>query len=158
MSEWGSFHRVSAVVTLENGDTLPGHIHLLGAVPYREGPETPLEMLNRSEGFFPLTFDDGGVLLLSKATVATVVCEGNTLAMTNLSEDEPEGHPEPVMSLELVLTTGEEIQGHARPGIGHVRPRPVDYLNSVSPFFEVLTEGGSRLVNRLHVRFVRPLD
>ncbi len=159
MSEWGSFSRVKALVTLGDGEVLPGHIHLLGAVPYRQGGETPLEMLNRSEGFFPLTFDDGGVLLLSKATVAAVLCEVNELQQEgNPEEDEGEGPTEPVLSLELVLTTGEEIRGHARPGFGRKEPRPVDYLNSVSPFFEVLTEGGSRLINRMHVRFVRPLE
>jgi len=61
-------------MTMSDGEVVPGYLHVLGAVPYRAGPETALEMLNRPEGFFAMTFDEPGVLILSKAQIVMAVC------------------------------------------------------------------------------------
>ena len=48
MSEWGTTTRVRSVITLANGEVYPGYIHVTDWAHYRAGPETPVEMLNRT--------------------------------------------------------------------------------------------------------------
>ena len=72
MSEWGTTTRVRSVITLANGEVYPGYIHLVDWAHYRAGPETPVEMLNRAQSFFPLTQEDGAAVFLPKAQVAMV--------------------------------------------------------------------------------------
>lgn len=152
MSDWGTTTRVPAVVTLRSGDALPGHLHVLDDFHAGGGPETPLEMLNRPDGFFPLTLDDGTAFFVSKAQVATVVVEW---------PQEGDAVPETLgrkVALRVALSTGEEIEGEvvilAPPG----RSRALDYLNQMEPFFQLETVRGPRLVNRDFVQVVRPLD
>lgn len=161
MNEWGSMTRIGTVATLGDGEVLPGYLHVLGAVPYRTGPETPLEMLNRPDGFFAMTFDDGGVLLLSKSQVVMAVCQTPPAATEAPELDEPELDETPAgrpVRVAVQLTSGEEFQGEVPGDLPSTRARPIDYLNATGPFFELLTEGGQRLINRAFVRAVRPLD
>lgn len=154
ITAWGAVLHLNAVVTLANGDVLPGQIHLQGAVSHRPGPETPLEMLNRGVGFFPVTFDDGGVVFLSKAQVAMVTCEWPDALP---GEDEIEAAARHV-HLEVTLVTGDQYRGEAAVALPGTRNRSLDYVNSLDPFFLLRTGSGPRLINRDNVRLVRPLD
>jgi len=145
--------RVAAVVTLANGEILPGQLHLQAAVARHSGQETPIEMLNRDEGFFPITFDDGTVCFLSRAQVASVTCEWPE--DDALEEIEASAHP---IQLEVVLVSGESFEGQANVILPAPRSRPLDYVNSLRPFFVLRTESGPRLINRQHVRLARPFD
>jgi hypothetical protein len=153
MSDWGAHQQTDAVITLADGEILPGRIHLQGAVGHRLGPETPLEMLNRPVGFFPVTFDDGDVVFLSKAQVAMVTCEW-PLAPEEEALEAAARHA----ALLVVLTTGEEFRGDAAIQLPETRNRALDYVNSLDPFFLLRTASGPRLINRAHVRLIRPLD
>jgi hypothetical protein len=151
MSDWGTTTRVPAVVTLRSGDALPGHLHVLDGL-HGGRPETPLEMLNRPDGFFPLTLDDGTAFFVSKAQVATVMVEWppeGAAAQDAIGQR---------VSLRVALSTGEETDGEvlivAPPG----HSRALDYLNQMEPFFQLETARGPRLVNRDFVQVVRPLD
>lgn len=151
--DWGTTERVAAIITLADGEVVPGYLHVQSAVSHRDGVETPLEMLNRPEGFFPLTDDEDGVCFLSKAQVVMVMCEW---AETELDE-EVEASARTI-ALHVTLGTGEEFDGQATVLLPPPRARPLDYVNSLAPFFLLKTEGGPRLINRAHVHLVRPLQ
>ena len=155
MNDWGSMGRVTTVMTMSDGEVVPGYLHVLGAVPYRAGPETALEMLNRPEGFFAMTFDEPGVLILSKAQIVMAVCPVEAPDPPDEDEDEARGTP---MRMSVRLTTGEELEGEIRAELPSIRARPIDYLNATGPFFELRTDGAQRFINRAYVRAVRPLD
>src|SRR5260221_928446 len=64
---------VPASLLLTDGDRHLGEIYLMERVPHHTGPETPLEMLNRVEGFFPFRpAGDGAILLVTKARTITL--------------------------------------------------------------------------------------
>jgi len=158
MNDWGSMARVTTVTTMSDGEVVPGYLHVLGAVPYRAGRETALEMLNRPEGFFAMTFDEPGVLILSKAQVVMAVCPIEAPeAPDSPDEDEADARGTP-MRMNVRLTTGEELEGEVRAELPSIRARPIDYLNATGPFFELRTDGAQRFINRAYVRAVRPLD
>lgn len=152
MSNWGTTTRVRAVVTMAGGETFPGHLHLLDGAHGVGLPETPLELLNRREGFFALTLGDGTVFLASKAQVAMVVCEWPP----------EEGMQVDVagrrLRLQVRFAGGGEVTGETMVVLPPDHSRVLDYLNSVAPFFQLHAEGGVRLINRAHVQVVRPLD
>jgi hypothetical protein len=157
MSEWGTTTRVRSVVTLANGEVYPGYVHLIDWVHHRAGPETPIEMLNRPEGFFPVTQDDGAAIFLPKEQVAMVTCEWP-----------PEGWPPEGMELlpehgrrvgiEVRLATGEQFRGEVSVALPTGKARALDYLNASQAFFQLVTDGAPRIFNRAHVSIVRPLD
>src|SRR3989475_1443996 len=49
---------VAVRLQLTHGAPRTGEIFLFERVPQHSGPETPLEMLNRPEGFFPFRAED----------------------------------------------------------------------------------------------------
>jgi hypothetical protein len=51
-AEWASTHRVPAAITLSGGEVVIGDLHLQSRVPHRDGPESPIELLNRADPFF----------------------------------------------------------------------------------------------------------
>lgn len=160
MSDWGSMARVTTVTTMSDGEVVPGFLHVLGAVPYRAGPETVLEMLNRPEGFFATTFDEGGVLILSKAQVVMVVCpiDAPDGPEASTDDDDDDGGGRPPIRMSVRLTTGEDLVGEVGAELPSTRARPIDYLNATGPFFELRTEAAQRLINRAYVRAVRPVE
>jgi hypothetical protein len=152
MSDWGPTTQVRAVVTLAGGDTYPGHLHLLDGKHARGLPETPLEMANRAEGFFALTLGDGEAYLVSKDQVAMIMCEWPP---ENAELVDLEGRR---IRLQIRLAGGEEVVGETVAILPRRHSRALDYLNSVTPFFQLNVDGGVRLINRAHVQVVRPLD
>src|ERR1043165_10064841 len=64
---------IPAKLKLTSGDALDGEIYVMERVPQHTGPETPLDMLNRPEGFFPFRPRAGtaGVLLVAKTRAVT---------------------------------------------------------------------------------------
>ena len=156
MSDWGTTTRVRSVVTLANGEVHPGDIHLIDWVHHHAGPETPLEMLNRPEGFFAVT-QENGTVIVPKAQVAMVTCEWPPPGWP------PDGmvllpDPERRVPLLVRLSSGEELRGEAAMLARDGHGRALDYLNESGPFFQLVTEDVPRLINRAHVSVVRPLD
>ena len=152
MSDWGTTTRIGAVVTLATGAVYPGYVHLLDGIHYPAGCETPLEMLNRPEGFFPMTLDDGGTFFLAREQVAMVVAEWPL-----------PGREHPVLpgspaALQVELANGEEFMGLIQEPLPKDRARALDFLNASQPFFKLETDTGARFINGAHVRIIRPLD
>ncbi len=143
-------------MTLANGEVYPGEIHLIDWVHHHAGPETPLEMLNRPEGFFPVT-QESGTVFVPKTQVAMVTCEWPPHGWP------PDGivllpDPDRRISLLVRLASGEELRGEAAMALRAGHERALDYLNESGSFFQLVTEDVPRLINRAHVSVVRPLD
>ena len=155
MSDWGSTNRLPAHVALVEGVVLEGDLHLLTrpAFPQPGGSETPLEMLNRPEPFFALTLTEGDVALVPKARVLEITCQ----------EDVPPPDPDRVtaahvVELEVVLPEGARHRGVVALELPPGRRRTLDFLNGEGVFFGLWADGRTRYINKLHVRFIRPLD
>jgi hypothetical protein len=142
-----------ARVTLTQGKPRAGTIYVGARVPQHDGPETPLEMLNRADGFFPFRPADGEILLVAKGqTVALAIDHGPIVDPDRLSAAKQ-------LRLELVLANGATLSGRAAVELPEQHSRALDYLNATSaPFFELSTDESTHYVNRAHVLFARPRD
>lgn len=147
---------IPAVLLQTGGGKRTGEIYVMEGVPQHAGPETPLDMLNRPEGFFPFRPTDDGhtVLLVSKArTVALTVPRATT------SEDPDRISAARTGRLELTLADGSRLSGSATIEMPQHHSRLLDYLNaSAEPFFAITTADEVHLVNRAHVLYARPED
>jgi hypothetical protein len=153
MGDWASTERISADIYLADQARLKGELHLQGRVAHHDGPETPLEMLNRSDTFFPVTLDQGKVAFVPKAQVAVVEC---TPAM---GYGDPErASAAKTIALEIVMAGGDEFRGWATLELPPTKARTLDYLNAAGQFFSLQGESATRFINRAHVRVVRPID
>lgn len=153
MGDWASTERISADISLAEQAGLKGELHLQGRVAHHDGPETPLEMLNRPDAFFPVTLEQGKIAFLAKAQVAVVACSPEV------------GHADPerasaakTIALEIVMAGGAEFRGWAALELPPTKARTLDYLNAAGLFFSLQGEDATRFINRAHVRVVRPLD
>jgi hypothetical protein len=153
MSDWGAIERVAVEVMLAEGGVVNGDLHLQARVAHREGPETPLELLNRADPFFALVPPEGGVRFLSKPQVAMVTAA----PMPQTTDLERLGAAKRVR-LAVTLVGGTEIDGWATLELPPTRARTLDFLNASDRFFMLSTDGAARYVHRAHVRLVRPLD
>ena len=142
-----------ARVTLTQGKPRAGTIYVGARVPQHDGPETPLEMLNRPDAFFPFRPADGDILLLAKGqTVALAIDHGPIVDPDRLSAAKQ-------LRLDLVLANGATLSGRAAVELPEQHSRALDYLNATSaPFFELATDESTHYVNRAHVLYARPRD
>ncbi len=72
MTDWASTCRIAARVTLAEGLVIQGEVHLQPRVAWRDGPETPVEMLNRPDAFFPMALPHAEIVFVAKERVAAV--------------------------------------------------------------------------------------
>jgi hypothetical protein len=147
---------IPAVLLQTGGGKRNGEIYVMERVPQHAGAETPLDMLNRPEGFFPFRPKDDGqaVLLVSKARTVAL-----TVPRTTTSEDPDRLSAARTGRLELTLADGSRLSGSATIEMPQHHSRLLDYLNaSAEPFFAITTESEVHLVNRAHVLYARPED
>jgi hypothetical protein len=154
MSDWGSTNRVSARVTLVEGLTVDGELHLLTRPAYPPGPETPLEMLNRPDAFFALTVEGGGAAFIPKSQVVEVSCLQEVPLFSDPDRESAAKH----VDLEVVLPGGPALRGRATIELPPNRSRALDFLNGSGTFFALWTDGATRYINKSHVRLIRPFD
>lgn len=145
---------VPARITLTQGRPRAGTIFLGARVPQHDGPETPLEMLNRPEPFFPFQLEeDGDILLVAKGHMIELTVEHGPIADPDRLSAAKE------LRLELVLTSGATLRGQATVELPEHHSRPLDYLNAgAEPFFTLTTDESTHYVNRAHVLYALPLD
>lgn len=146
---------IPASLLLAGGGKLDGEIYVMERVPQHAGPETPLDMLNRPEGFFPFRpKDDGkGILLVAKARAVILSVprpeQEDTVRLSAAKQ----------ASLEVKLADGSTVSGWATLELPQHHSRLLDYLNaSNEAFFAIATADELHLVNRAHVLFARPGD
>lgn len=149
--QYTTTERVAARVTMVEGVTIEGDLHLQPRTAYHASPETPLEMLNRADHFFPMTLAHGEVVLVGKAQVSTVAFEG------------PPADPERqsiarVLELEITVAGGRELRGIAASELPPNKSRASDFLNAPEAFLELTTSEATICVNRAHIRAARPLS
>jgi hypothetical protein len=151
MADWAATTRLSARAILAEGLTVQGELHLQPVVAWRDGPETPLEMLNRPDAFFVVNLPTGEVVFVCKAQVAVLIYRGDMHA-----EPERENVARRI-PLEVMITGGLEYRGEAVTELPPAHSRALDFLNSPGAFFELHTSDGTCCINRGWVRAVRPL-
>jgi len=146
---------IPATLLLTAGDRREGEIYVMERVPQHAGPETPLDMLNRPEAFFPFrTREDGAVLLVAKARTVTL-----SVPRTTSAEDPARLSAAKQARIEVMLADGSTVSGWATLELPEHHSRVLDYLNaSAEPFFSVTTEDVLQFVNRAHVLYARPED
>lgn len=146
---------IPATVLLAGGGKRDGQIYVMERVSQHAGHETPLDMLNRPEAFFPFRAKDEkeGVLLVAKArTVSLTVPRPDDEDSARLSAAKQ-------ASLEVTLADGSKLSGWATLELPQYHARLLDYLNaSAEPFFAITTADAVHLVNRAHVLYARPED
>ena len=153
-----SIPRVAVPATLlqTGGGKREGEIYVMERMPQHDGPETPLDMLNRAESFFPFRSkgDNGAILLVTKARTVTL-----TVPRTTAAEDPARVSAARTGRLELTLADGSVLSGWATIEMPHHHSRLLDYLNaSAEPFFAIAAGDEIHLVNRAHVLYARPGD
>ena len=146
---------IPATLLLAGGGTRVGEVYVSERVSQHAGPETPLDMLNRADAFFPFRSkkESEGVLLVAKArTVYLTVPLPADLDSARLSAAKQ-------VSLELTLADGSKLSGWATVELPEYHSRLLDYLNaSTDPFFALTTPEVVHLINRAHVLYARPED
>jgi hypothetical protein len=146
---------ITAHLALTKGEPRAGEIFVFERVPHHTGPETPLEMLNRPEGFFPFkVHGTSAVLLVTKAHTIQV-----TVAHAAPISDPERLSAAKMIHLEVVLADGATLTGIAAFEAPAHHSRVLDYLNATQePFFAVSTATDVHYVNRSHVLFARPQE
>jgi len=146
---------VPATLLLAGGGQREGEVYVMERVPQHAGSETPLDMLNRPEAFFPFRPKKGSERVLLVAKARTV----------SLSVPRPQGEDSVRLSaakkatMEITLADGSTLNGWATLELPQHHSRVLDYLNAVAePFFAIATGDGLHLVNRAHVLYARPED
>jgi hypothetical protein len=152
-----SMPRVAIPATLlqTGGGKKEGEVYVMERVPQHAGHETPLDMLNRPDAFFPFraTVAQEGVLLVAKARTVTLTVSRPA------DEDSARLSAAKQASLELTLADGSKLSGWATLELPQHHSRLLDYLNaSAEPFFAITATDGVHLVNRAHVLYARPED
>jgi hypothetical protein len=144
-----------AQVLLTQGGPRPGHVFVMERVPQHDGPETVMEMLNRSEGFFAFRAEGAAdVLLLSKSHTVSVSVDRQAPIT-----DPARLTAAKMVGLELALAGGTKLAGWASVEMPPQHSRLLDYLNAArDAFFAVWTHAATHYVNPAHVLYARPLD
>jgi len=122
-------------------------------VPQHVGAETPLDMLNRPDGFFPFRArgKESAVLLVAKSRTVTLTVPPVAADSARLSAAKQ-------ASLVITLADGSELSGWATIELPEHHSRILDYLNAAEPFFAIANADRVHLVNRAHVLYARPED
>jgi len=149
---WATTLKIPATLHLSDGTEFGGSLHVQSAVAHHPGPESVVELLNRSEPFLVLILDEDGVRFVPKAQVA--------LVETTAPESEEGDRRSAVrfLNLEVEMMNARVLQGFAESELPPNRSRAQDFLNDSGAFFPLITEGTLWAVHRTHVRSVRPVD
>ncbi len=146
---------VQVELTLEGGEQLAGHVHLLPVAGRHEGRETVLDLLTSPEHhFLPISGHDGPVRLVHQHRIVLARVSENADAGLGLGigseHDEVKEIP---LDLELASLPPEwarvtgTIRLHMPPG----HQRVLDFLNLDDDFFPIRTAAGLVLVNKEYV-------
>ena len=149
---WGSTFRVRAEVLVTGGRTLTGFLHLQPLALSHSGPETPEDVLNRDEAFFPLTSESQTMFLAKSQVIAVTVT--TVLPVRDIDRVEAAR----TLGMQVELSDGSEFVGAVTSELPPDRARVLDYLNHAHGFFCLVDQDAMRFVNRVHVRLVTPLD
>ena len=145
--------RIPVTLRLFGGQSLAGDIFVQPSSYRQLGHESPLDVMNAADAFFPFQRQDGTILLIPKERVAEV--RGVTLT----PEDEMRRDSARAVEVAVQLLDGSEHPGIILLEMPSDRPRVVDFLNfGRDRFFTLFGDNDIHLINVRAVEFVRPLD
>lgn len=153
MSQWQETYRVPARVTLSDGETLEGDLHLQTGSALHAGGETALEMLNRPELYFAVSLPGGEVALVAKTQTVVVACKASLW-----TADPDRIAISKRFELDVGLVGGGGLSGVVYWEFPPTHPRPQDFLNAPGAFFELSDGGTVHCVNRSLVTRVHPTE
>jgi hypothetical protein len=144
--------RCPVELTLANGHRLDGDVFVQSVSRFGTGPEEPLDLLNDHEPFLRVVAASGDVWLVQKAQVAVV-----GVPLPDAADDVDAGLLG--MRVEFTLADGSSHVGSVFPELPADRPRLIDFLNDTPlQFLALFTADQLRLVNRVHIAYVRPVS
>ena len=155
MTDWATTTRLSARVTLAEGMVILGDLHLQPRVAFHEGPELPVELLNRPDAFFVMSLPTGDVVFVSKEQVASL---GYRETDSGLDTDPERQGVARIFAFEVMMVGGEEHRGMVASELPPTRARALDFLNAPERFFALHTNDGILCLNRRFIRAARPLS
>ena len=155
MTDWATTTRMPARVTLAEGMVIQGELHLQPRVPFHEGAELPVEMLNRSDAFFVMSLAAGDVVFVAKDQVAMLAHREHE---TGLDTDPERQSVARIFAFEVMMVGGQEYRGMVASELPPTRARALDFLNAPERFFALHTNDGILCLNRRFVRAARPLS
>jgi len=151
-TQWAATERQQVRVLMVEGMSIDGDLHLQPSTALHESRETPLELLNREENFFPLSLPGGDVVFLAKAQIRVLAYQGPR------SHDPERESAALHIGLEVIMSGGDEYRGFAATELPPNRSRASDYLNAPERFFSLVVGETTVCLNRSHVRAARPLS
>ncbi len=138
-------------ITLVDGLTLAGDVFIQASARHRFEMEDATEVMNASEGFFPLRLEIGSTLLVAKGQVRQVHVAFEHTAQPDWSV----GIPTPV---DIHLKDGTVLDGNLCIESMTGRTRVLDYLNRVTDrFLPLYRTDGLVLVSFSQIVHVRQL-
>lgn len=153
MTHWSKTEQFAATVEFAEGMTLHGNLHLQPAAAHHSGAETPLDMLNRPDRFYPLTLPSGEVALVAKAQTAVVACARQPAVV-----DEERLSIARATRLVVRMAGGSEYRGTAMHESPPTHARALDFLNTPDQFFAITDDATTWYINRAYVLFAHPHD
>ena len=100
---WGSTLRVRAEVLVTGGRSLIGFLHLQPLALFHSGPESPEDVLNRDEAYFPLTSENQTIFLAKSQVIAVTV--STVLPVRDLDRVEAAR----TLGMQVELSDGSEV-------------------------------------------------
>jgi hypothetical protein len=155
MTDWATTTRMPARVTLAEGMVIQGELHLQPRVPFHDGAELPVEMLNRPDAFFVMSLATGDVVFVAKDQVASLA---HLEHETGLDTDPERQSVARIFAFEIMMVGGQEHRGMVASELPPTRARALDFLNAPERFFALHTNDGILCLNRRFVRAARPLS
>lgn len=153
MSHWNETYRVPAAITLSDGTSIEGDVHLQPLTLLHQGRETPVGLLNREERFLAVSLPAGGATLVCKAQIAVLTSDA---ALSEMDEERLAISRKFFLDIEMV--GGQRLSGFAYWDLPPTHPRPQDFLNASESFFEIVDGGDTHCINRAFVTQVHPAE
>ena len=144
--------RLAARVSLDDGGQLVGDLHLHPNAKAPGGFESVVSLIENDDAFFPLCEEGGAVALVGKRRTISLCYETKDVASP---ERDTGAAP---AELEMVLSDGRTLRGTVIRELPSAYPRTLEFLNGPGVFVRIEVEDHTHLVNREHIRIVRPLD
>jgi hypothetical protein len=148
--------RAEAALTLTTGATVRGCFFLAGARASHGGPERVADLLNAEAGFFPfeMTVASGACTVLYNRAHLVVV----TLLENTIEAQLDPGYPLATeREVQMLLSTGETVEGRVRVYRPTGRDRLSDYARIADAFRYVETDEATLIVNSAHIVELREI-
>jgi hypothetical protein len=140
--------RVVIEVSFADGESHRVAVFLAEMASTHGGQERIADLFNAQQEFIPAVEIEGGAMtFLSRAAIAVVRTDEPDWDRDELNL--PVEH-----EVEVLLDSGQSLRGLLSYVLPPGRCRVIDYLNEAAPFFSLLDEGRTALVNKRHVRRV----